>query len=501
MDADDLVITLKKSLAKLSRTERRKAVELVGDVVRAAMFDDAAGDDCEIERCPRCGSTAVVKKGRSRNGDQRYLCRGCGRTFSGSTGQVLGRSRLPRETWMAYAECFALMLPLRECSARCGVCLKTAYTMRHRLIECLSAYSPSFRVERGCGCELDETYFPESFKGNHSKGSFTLPRKARHRGKQVRRRGLSREQICVMTGVSDTDATFFEVSGRGAVSRRRAAEALRDRIGAGAAVATLISRAFEVAVLCVYAAVSRRLPLMPRALLHPGRVIAKDFAKYALPVVCNECLWSLAFSLYTVIMGHMADNTPILSAYTIAGNLQRMMTPASFAAGGAAAVLIGREIGRGNRGSVQRKAWVLDALALVVGFVCMGIIALVRNVLLRPYILPLMHMEGEACDIAMYMMGILMLVQPVSSVSLTNIVGVLRGGGDVRYAMLCDVGPLYAVCLPLAALAALVWKLDIRYVYPLMSIDVIVQIFLCFPRLRSGRWIHDVTRGAGELEA
>ena len=270
---------------------------------------------------------------------------------------------------------------------------------------------------------------------------------------------------------------------------------------AGAAIATLISRAFEVAVLCVYAAVSRRLPLMPRALLHPGRVIAKDFAKYALPVVCNECLWSLAFSLYTVIMGHMDNNTPILSAYTIAGNLQRMMTPASFAAGGAAAVLIGREIGRGNRGSVQRKAWVLDGLALVVGFVCMGIIALVRNVLLRPYILPLMHREGEACDIAMYMMGILMLVQPVSSVSLTNIVGVLRGGGDVRYAMLCDVGPLYAVCLPLAALAALVWKLDIRYVYPLMSIDVIVQIFLCFPRLRSGRWIHDVTRGAGELEA
>lgn len=141
MDADDLVITLKKCLAKLSRTERRKAVELVGDVVRAAMFDDAAGDDYEIERCPRCGSTAVVKKGKSKNGDRRYLCRGCGRTFSGSTGRVLGRSRLPRETWMAYAECFALMLPLRECAARCGVCLKTAWTMRLRLIECLKAYS------------------------------------------------------------------------------------------------------------------------------------------------------------------------------------------------------------------------------------------------------------------------------------------------------------------------------------------------------------------------
>ena len=139
---------------------------------------------------------------------------------------------------MANAECFVLMLPLRECAGRCHVCLKTAYTMRHRLIECLKEYSPEFHVGQGQACELDETYFPESFKGNHSKGSFTLPRKARHRGKQVHKRGLSREQICVMTGISDTNATFFEVSGRGVVSRKRAMAALRGRVCAGAVVAT-----------------------------------------------------------------------------------------------------------------------------------------------------------------------------------------------------------------------------------------------------------------------
>lgn len=57
------------------------------------------------------------------------------------------------------------------------VCLKTAYTMRHRLIECLSAYSPSFKTGRGCGGELDEIYFPESFKdkGNRAKGLFAMP--------------------------------------------------------------------------------------------------------------------------------------------------------------------------------------------------------------------------------------------------------------------------------------------------------------------------------------
>lgn len=179
-----------------------------------------------------------MKKGKSKNGEQRYLCQDCGRTFGMGSGHILGTNRLPKETWMANAECFVLMLPLRECAGRCHVCLKTAYTMRHRLIECLSAYSPSFKTGRGCGCELDETYFPESFKGNHTKGSFTMPRHSRHRGKQVHRRGLSREQICVMTGVNDSNETFLQVSGRGILSRKRAMDVLRDRIASASVVAT-----------------------------------------------------------------------------------------------------------------------------------------------------------------------------------------------------------------------------------------------------------------------
>lgn len=176
MNADDLVLNFKKGMANPSKTERRRATESVRDVIRTAAFDDAAGSAYEIERCPRCGSVAVVKKGKSKNGEQRYLCRGCGRTFGMGSERILGTSRFPKETWMAYAECFVLILPLCGCATRCRVCLKTACTMCCRLIACLSAYSSWFRAGRGCGCELDETYFPESFKGNHAKGSFTIPR-------------------------------------------------------------------------------------------------------------------------------------------------------------------------------------------------------------------------------------------------------------------------------------------------------------------------------------
>lgn len=101
MNAEDLVIAFKRNMAKLSRAERRRAIESVRDAIRAAAFDDAADSACEVERCPRCGSAAVVKKGKAGNGEQRYLCRGCGRTFGMGSGRILGTSKPPKETFMA----------------------------------------------------------------------------------------------------------------------------------------------------------------------------------------------------------------------------------------------------------------------------------------------------------------------------------------------------------------------------------------------------------------
>ncbi len=248
MNADSLVESFKEGMGKLSASERRRAIESVQGVIRAALFDDAAGHGNEPMCCPRCGSVDFVGKGRAKDGSRRHLCKDCGRTFGSKSERILGTTKLPKETWMAYAECFVLMLPLRECAERCHVCLKTAFTMRHRLIECLSAFSPAFKVACGCGCELDETYFRESFKGNHTLGDFKLPRPARKRGGCLHLRGLSGEQICVMTGINDSGDALLEVSGRGTLSKKRAIKFLKGRIEAGSVVATDKARAYAGAL-------------------------------------------------------------------------------------------------------------------------------------------------------------------------------------------------------------------------------------------------------------
>ena len=263
---------------------------------------------------------------------------------------------------------------------------------------------------------------------------------------------------------------------------------------AGAAVATLISRVFEVLVVLGCMLWAKRLPVKPALMAKPGRVIAGDFIKYSLPVVLNEGMWSLAMSLFTVIMGHMPNNTPIVAAYTIAGNIDRMAAAALFAAGNTTAVIIGRDIGCGEREEVYGKGVALNFVCLVTGIVSMGILLLIRATLLDNFIFPLMDISAEAGEIAKMMLAFIAVIMPLRSLNLCNIVGVFRGGGDVRYALLCDVGPLYCVCLPAAALCGLVFGLGITAVYVCICLDDFVKIFLCLPRLRSGRWINSVTR-------
>ena len=105
----------------------------------------------------------------------------------------------------------------------------------------------------------------------------------------------------------------------------------------GAAVATLLSRVVEFVVAFSYAFRCRTMPLMKHAILRPGMDMLRKFLRYSAPVLINETLWGTGFSMITVIMGHMANSSDLIAAYTLAGNIDKLMTSGVF--GIAAAVL------------------------------------------------------------------------------------------------------------------------------------------------------------------
>lgn len=152
-----------------------------------------------------------------------------------NVGRMLGMSKLPVETWMTYVEAFIDQLPLRDCMNKCGVGLRTAWFMRRRIIECIQRYNPSFNAVAGNHVEIDATHFRDSYK-DYRKG--TMPRPARKSGKKAAKRGLSKQQVCVVTGIYDAGTSFLVVSGRCMLDKERTYKAPAGHISKGALVVT-----------------------------------------------------------------------------------------------------------------------------------------------------------------------------------------------------------------------------------------------------------------------
>lgn len=196
--------------------DRRAALE----ALLAVMEADAAGEAGDPPCCPRCGCPRVVRRGRDRDGAQRWLCRSCGRTFRGTTGSVLASSRLDGPTWAAYAALMVSGATLRDCAAACGVSLRTSFSMRHRLLEVMERSLPAFEAGPGCPVQVDETLVPDSLSGNHALGGAPMPRPARRRGGDGARGGVSRDKVSVVVAANPRGGVFLQEACLGKLGER-----------------------------------------------------------------------------------------------------------------------------------------------------------------------------------------------------------------------------------------------------------------------------------------
>ena len=203
-----LTAMARQFLPQMEPEERAEALRSLKRMIDEEFFAMAvaeSGDEtARYMECPRCGSDHVVKRGLDGRGEQRFLCRCCSRTFTARTNRVFATTKLDRATWMKFAECHVDVLTLRESAERCGVSLKTAFFMRHRILECIAQSMPAFRSAAGDGMEIDECYLRESFKGNRKNAACGIPRKAHHRPEGIDHY----EQICVLTGINDAGDFF-----------------------------------------------------------------------------------------------------------------------------------------------------------------------------------------------------------------------------------------------------------------------------------------------------
>ena len=260
----------------------------------------------------------------------------------------------------------------------------------------------------------------------------------------------------------------------------------------GVALATTITRLLEVIVCIVDGAMCRRITLRLRDILSRGGALVKDFLRIAVPAAGNDIIWGLAFSVYSVILGHLSSD--IVAANSVVTVVRNLGTVMCFGTASAAGIVLGKTMGENKleEAKVYAKRFVGMAVwtALIGGAVIL---------LMRPLVMDFMHLSvkdvtQQAKDDlnqmlyinAYYIMGV--------SLNTMLICGIFRAGGDVRYGLICDTVAMWVYAVPVGLFCAFVLKLPEMWVYFILCLDEFVKLPVNFWYYGKRKWLKNITR-------
>lgn len=263
----------------------------------------------------------------------------------------------------------------------------------------------------------------------------------------------------------------------------------------GAAVATIIARVVEMAIVWYYTfRVQKQISIAPRDLLRPNGTLARDYAKYGLPVAIVDMQWSFIGMLKAAIIGQLGAS--FMAAVNISDSMMQLGTMFTFALAGGACVVVGKTVGAGNTPKVKEYSKTIQIMFAVLGFVMAGLVILLRAPFISLYGA---GTEEFALAKSMIFLGAISMIG--TSYHAACFVGINRGAGDNAFVAKVDSICGWLVVLPCTLLAAFVLKLPLPFVYLSTRIDQCYKWIIAFIRLRGDKWIHNVTRDEKGVKA
>ncbi len=261
------------------------------------------------------------------------------------------------------------------------------------------------------------------------------------------------------------------------------------RLGAtGVAIATAASRVIEL-LGCIFVSLvfSKDLRLNPAYMFIHNKLLLKDFIRLSLPALGNDISWSVAFSMYSVILGHLG--TDAVAANSLVVVVRNFGTVLCFGTASAGGILLGNVMGEGNMERAREYASKLLKLTVITGAVG-GVLILIAT----PFVLRFASLSDTAMHYLKYMLLINTYYVMGAAVNTTLIAGVFRSGGDTRFGLICDTVDMWCYAVPLGFLAAFALKLPVLVVYFLLCTDEFVKWPWVIKRYRSGKWLQNITR-------
>lgn len=255
----------------------------------------------------------------------------------------------------------------------------------------------------------------------------------------------------------------------------------------GVAMATTIARAIELIICIIDNQLERQVHFKIRDVFTSLPILYHDFLKYSMPALGNECVWGIAFMLYSVIMGHL--NEDIVAANSVVTVVRDLFAVVGFGIAYGGAIILGKTIGEGNM-ELARK----DAFRLIKTALASGILGALLLLIFRPFTFMFTSLSDTANAYLNEMLLISCYYLLGQITNTTLICGIFRAGGDSRFGLICDIITMWFVMVPAGFIAAFVLKLPPMAVYFILCCDEFVKMPFVIWHYKKGKWLQNITR-------
>ena len=256
----------------------------------------------------------------------------------------------------------------------------------------------------------------------------------------------------------------------------------------GAAVATVLSRYVELAIVAVWTHCnSRRHPFITGALRSfriPGKLTG-DIIRRGMPLLLNEFLWSTGMAFLSQC--YSTRGLEVVAAFNIATTISQVSNVVFLSLGNAVGILMGQMLGAGiPADQIRRDNRRMIHMCVAV---CFGVGAV--TVLLSGVFTGLYNTTESVRSIAVGLICLSAVMMPVNSYN-NAMYFTLRSGGQTFVTFIFDSGFSWCVCVPVAYVLSRFTDMPILPLYGIcVGVDVF-KVFIGKYLLDKGVWIRRI---------
>lgn len=256
----------------------------------------------------------------------------------------------------------------------------------------------------------------------------------------------------------------------------------------GAAIATTISRTFEMLLLITWIYKDKSHPLVGpfREYFDIHKTMVVNVIKTATPVFVNEATWALGNVVYFIAFGFLGTEAVavVQICYTVSDLFQALF----MGIGSACGVMIGNAVGEEDTERAMTYSKEFIKLTVIFSIIIAGLLYWSRPLVLMMYD----TLSLTTQSMLMATLAVIAVYQIPKMFTFTMIVGVLRGGGDTKFCLILDMLSVWLIGVPLGFVSVLIWHWPVQWVVAAVYFEEIIKVFVTTPRFLSRKWIHNV---------